>query len=453
MERMLLLENSGWSEGQRTAGPSDNIWTPTPPGSPPATPTASPKAAQNALPIGDETNAKESRKAKARAAKRDRRRRKRHEEKQDVDLAAQAHRESQSEKYPSGKRIRTNRFTIQQLPATSNVWTGKNLPAGDATKTLEELVHEGYRIVEWDGERPLLLEDAQGRIFVALAGRPVNDPTWKADVQDRTDALFAEAEAEVRTTTCKNCEGPLWAERCSKCRNRRGDFKVINIGTSFGGGQMEPGMLVNDRPAARAASNIIQSPCMKRLVGFINSAFSWFAPKLYRVYAANNEKILSHHPHLQPLFANSVFPTATLNLGPQVVTLEHTDSGNLPFGWCAIFATGRFDPKRGGHLILRDLKLLIGFPPGSVIFLPLGTLMHGNTAVQPHETRRSFTQYAPGGLFRWVYYGYRTEGQMSAIDPERTAHSYASSSARRVDALGLFSTSWSLHKDRCTPAP
>lgn len=75
--------------------------------------------------------------------------------------------------------------------------------------------------------------------------------------------------------------------------------------------------------------------------------------------------------------------------------------------------------------------------------------MHGNTAVQQHETRRSFTQYAAGGgLFRWVYYGFRTEPVMEAMDMERAIHSKKSAPTRIQEAIGLFSTVDSLHKDR-----
>lgn len=169
---------------------------------------------------------------------------------------------------------------------------------------------------------------------------------------------------------------------------------------------------------------------------------------MWKHYAVNVDKVFDHHPHLKRPFSNSVFPTAAFNLGPQVNTVEHTDCTNLPFGWCAIYASGSFDPKRGGHIILRDLKLLIEFPPGSVIFLPSATLMHGNTSIQPHETRRSFTQFATGGLFRWVYYGFRKQDDMKEDDYERFKHSFESAPARRQEALKMFSTAESLARDR-----
>ncbi|KAJ6626308.1 hypothetical protein B0H10DRAFT_2303954 [Mycena sp. CBHHK59/15] len=38
--------------------------------------------------------------------------------------------------------------------------------------------------------------------------------------------------------------------------------------------------------------------------------------------------------------------------------------------------------------------------------MPSGCVDHGNTPLQPGETRTSMTQYAAGGLFRWVAYDF-----------------------------------------------
>lgn len=74
-------------------------------------------------------------------------------------------------------------------------------------------------------------------LTVVLAGRPVGDSSWQVEVVDPVDEALAQAESEVKTTYCKDCNGPLWDDRCAKCRNRRGDFKHLNVGVSFGGGQ------------------------------------------------------------------------------------------------------------------------------------------------------------------------------------------------------------------------
>ncbi|KAJ6564338.1 hypothetical protein B0H19DRAFT_874076, partial [Mycena capillaripes] len=54
-----------------------------------------------------------------------------------------------------------------------------------------------------------------------------------------------------------------------------------------------------------------------------------------------------------------VFAAATFNFGPVTVTLPHLDIANLAWGWCTITPLGNFDPDKGGHLILWDLRLVI----------------------------------------------------------------------------------------------
>ena len=119
------------------------------------------------------------------------------------------------------------------------------------------------------------------------------------------------------------------------------------------------------------------------------------------------DALFTHHEGLQRNFRNSVFPAISFNCGPRTVALKHTDYGNVSHGICALTALGSFDHRRGGHLVLFDLKLVLQFPPGSTVLIPSGCLSHGNTPIQEDETRMSIAQYASGGLFRWVAYGFQ----------------------------------------------
>ncbi|KAF8878633.1 hypothetical protein BD779DRAFT_1613016 [Infundibulicybe gibba] len=105
-------------------------------------------------------------------------------------------------------------------------------------------------------------------------------------------------------------------------------------------------------------------------------------------------------------FNNSIYPAITFNCGPKTECREHVDHGNASNMLCAITALGEFDHTRGGHLVLFPLKLAIQFPPGATILIPSACLAHGNTTLQPGETRQSITQYCAGGLIRWVDYGF-----------------------------------------------
>ncbi|KAF8074793.1 hypothetical protein FPV67DRAFT_1408989, partial [Lyophyllum atratum] len=101
----------------------------------------------------------------------------------------------------------------------------------------------------------------------------------------------------------------------------------------------------------------------------------------------------------------------------------------------AVTALGDYDPTRGGHLILYSLKLIIEFPPGSMAIIPSGAVEHGNTPVGPNETCLSFTQYAAGGLFRWVAYHCQTVA------------SFISTPARAAEKIKIDTGRWEKNLD------
>lgn len=140
-----------------------------------------------------------------------------------------------------------------------------------------------------------------------------------------------------------------------------------------------------------------------------------FAPRLHAYYADTLKKLCDRDPTLRANFEKGVFGGATFNLGPQVATRPHTDYLNLPAGWCAVTAIGRFDPKSGGHLILWDFNLMVEFPPGALVLIPSAIVRHSNTTIKPGETRSSFTQYSAGGLFRWVECGFRSQKEFERL--------------------------------------
>ncbi|KIJ58989.1 hypothetical protein HYDPIDRAFT_101570, partial [Hydnomerulius pinastri MD-312] len=174
-------------------------------------------------------------------------------------------------------------------------------------------------------------------------------------------------------------------------------------------------------------------------------ALAFYALKLYRHTADTLEPLYNRYPRLRCNFSNSVYPTATFNLGPQVVTLEHVDCANLPHGWCSIWAGGSFDPQTGGHFVFYDLKLMVEFPPGSTILVPSSTLRHGNTGL-PHDAKRvSITQYMLGGLTRWVCYGYRP---VKSLTPEERWRIDGPPGSRIEWAVGQWSLVGELLEDR-----
>ena len=173
-----------------------------------------------------------------------------------------------------------------------------------------------------------------------------------------------------------------------------------------------------------------------------------WAPQLFQYYNNCLGKFYAHYPTIQRNFFNSVFACCTFNLGPFTVCFDHTDPGNLPFGWCAITALGNFNFKRGGHLVLWDLHLVIEFPPGSTILIPSASLRHGNTAIQTGETRYSFTQYTAGGIFRWVEQGFQKSSEWySSLSKEEKSAEHRKGDERWAMGVGLFSKLSSLQQE------
>ncbi|KAJ7080158.1 hypothetical protein B0H15DRAFT_787379, partial [Mycena belliarum] len=164
-----------------------------------------------------------------------------------------------------------------------------------------------------------------------------------------------------------------------------------------------------------------------------------WAPNVYNYYKKCDAALHKHLPHLQRNFEKSIFSCATFNFGPNVWTFKHRDILNLPFGMCAVQALGPFDPTKGRHLVLWELKLVIKFPPGALILIPSATMTHSNVPVQAGDQRSSFTQYTVGGIFCYVDNGFRTEAEIAVQDPEGYDRICAEKGTRRAMGLGLLS--------------
>ncbi|KAF8181740.1 hypothetical protein K438DRAFT_1725171 [Mycena galopus ATCC 62051] len=217
-------------------------------------------------------------------------------------------------------------------------------------------------------------------------------------------------------------------------------YYSVAAGLSMGGGQMEPGELQNHPDNAAIADEMLRHKYYQRIVGFTNCLMHVFAPLLYAFCQVQNVLLSKWNPALRWPFLDSVFAACTFNFGPRAITCPHLDFGNLAWSWCAITSLGWFDPDRGGHLILWDLKLIIRFPPGATILIPSAILRHSNIPVQPQEKRFSFTQYSAGGLYRWIRNGYMTDEnfEKTATEEEKAARAHEAET-RWEEGVGMFS--------------
>ncbi|KAF8209552.1 hypothetical protein K438DRAFT_1753895 [Mycena galopus ATCC 62051] len=269
-------------------------------------------------------------------------------------------------------------------------------------RDLQELLEDGHDLVRWNGRGLKLILDAEGRIVAILLGRP---------------------------------EGDDWDEVMLAFR------KLMDS---------RPGTLSHSKAYQKLLDHVLANRAVKRIAGFQSSGLACFVPKLYDHQRAVLKSIYQDQPELQPPFRNSIFPTITCNLGPEVVTDEHLDFLNNPYGMCAITSASNFDHTRGGHIFMKQLKTVCEFPAGSTILLLSGTCEHGNTPIQPGENRYSITQYAAGSLFRWAVYGNQSIKTLLAQvgGAARKEEIDGEPGARATFALGLLSKADEVDADR-----
>ena|ERR1700759_2529993 len=136
-----------------------------------------------------------------------------------------------------------------------------------------------------------------------------------------------------------------------------------------------------------------------------SGGYEYYFPLSYNHLRNRLRMLHKEIPRLQWPFSNSIYTACTFNLGPTTATFAHLDHTNYPSTPCSIQSLGKFNPALGGHLILFDLGIFVQFPANCTALISSASLRHGNTPIQPNETRYSFTQYVVGSLIRWVTHG------------------------------------------------
>ncbi|KAI0027210.1 hypothetical protein K488DRAFT_62334 [Vararia minispora EC-137] len=271
---------------------------------------------------------------------------------------------------------------------------------------------------------------------MVLVGNPIENDSrppeqrWQALLQ----RLAQKAETERREHA-----------RTFDINHRRGAYSALSFGLSYGGGQKKPQTLRLRTTHRCIAERLRNSKDLRRVAGFQSEILASYFPLAYQHLRAAMQKIQAQDPSFIAPFSNSVYAAGAMNLGPETCCDAHFDVGNYPSLPCAVTAFGNFDPDRGGHLVLHDLKVYFRFPPGATILLSSAGIRHGNAAIQPGETRYSFTQFCPGGLMRWAAYGCRPAKDFSM---HQRARMDAEAKEGWKQQLGRFSNVWELDEDR-----
>lgn len=276
--------------------------------------------------------------------------------------------------------------------------------------------------------RPVPVLARGGEVVVLLAGKP-RDLSYEENLRGLEKAVTD--------------SGERFAFSARQRENRRGSYLAISTGVSIGSGstvrglksasgfleltgvckKVPGGLKLGSRENEKIVEGLLEEKGMRRIVGFVKRKYfietnqttvklthssgstEVFAPELCKFVTDTLEEVKRSKPSLRYPYRDNPFAAVTFNIGPKVCTVPHKDVMNLSWGWCAVTSLGCYDPKKGGHLVLWDLKLAVEFPPFSTIMLPSAIMKHSNTSIGPTERRSSVTQYNASGLFCWVAHG------------------------------------------------
>lgn len=104
--------------------------------------------------------------------------------------------------------------------------------------------------------RPIV--DAKQKICAVFGGMP-DDPNFMRDVHD--PAVLAMEDARARASVSEE-----------RLLHQRGNFTQLTVGNSYGGGQFEPGELVNGVINAAILASLLSNMAFIRLAGFATGA-------------------------------------------------------------------------------------------------------------------------------------------------------------------------------------
>ncbi|KAF4565549.1 hypothetical protein EYR36_002121 [Pleurotus pulmonarius] len=200
--------------------------------------------------------------------------------------------------------METNLAT-HELPVALTGWIGlRDRKKDQSLYSTKQLVEDlKFHLVNWDNPTCTPVTDDSGLVVTVLLGQP-NNSQWGEVVKDATGNL---------------CDGGPEVQQ------------ILSL--------------------------LIKNKGICRIAGFAASGFVTYSPRTYTYYNETMKALLTGHPSLRRNFDNSPWAAMTFNMGPQTVCFPHLDSGNLPWGWCAVTTLGQFDPDCSGHLVLWDLRL------------------------------------------------------------------------------------------------
>ena len=200
--------------------------------------------------------------------------------------------------------------SVEDFDRAKGDWVARpdKLPADiPPNAPLETYLQHGFKLLTWPGEyvqhsfrrccicltvlfyrESNLLASRESRITVAMAGRPVNDPTWSQVAAGCKQAMDrARANLDFGSNGC--IPTPPGNKKKKKANRRNNEMKTATQGISFGGGQRVsvlfmsefhnteetlqlPGVLKQNPAHVQVFDQLFEDDNIKRAMGFGNSA-------------------------------------------------------------------------------------------------------------------------------------------------------------------------------------
>ncbi|KAL1743149.1 hypothetical protein HDZ31DRAFT_65301 [Schizophyllum fasciatum] len=317
-------------------------------------------------------------------------------------------------------------FDLDQAPVTQTAFTALRDASDTGVPALRDL--KGFAYVDWDGRQPVVFTAGPEEVIVGILFGAPSDPDWEED-----HAAFAMA---IEGAASRMTFAP------EEAHHRRGDFRVKAHGTSHGGGQKMPQPLKHTKRNKKELDMLVRARTMQRIAHFTGACFGAWQEALHAHYTSIRDRLLDWQPSLRRSlhFKKSPWLCLTINFGPRTLTFPHRDFGNISYGFCSITALGRFNADLGGHIVIKEYKVVVRFPAGSSICIPSAIVTHFNTDIAADETRLSVTQYTSGGIFRFVEHGFQLDKKYyDSLDAEGAASAKADNAARWHRGVAMLS--------------
>ncbi|KAJ6503463.1 hypothetical protein C8R47DRAFT_969210 [Mycena vitilis] len=164
-----------------------------------------------------------------------------------------------------------------------------------------------------------------------------------------------------------------------------------------------------------------------------------FSPKLYAYTENATDLIFKYDSQLRREFPGA-YSAAEFDLG-DMGSAPRLQDRDLLHGWRALTALGNYDSRYGGDIILWDDGFIIRFPPGATILLPAAIMRYSFVNVRPGEKQYAFSQYSPGGLYRYITNGYVNDATFENDAGPREMEAVKRARGRRFEAaMKMYST-------------